>query len=128
MKVVYIAGPYRAASEYGVVQNIRRAEAMALEVWRAGAAAICPHMNTAHWGGACPDEVWLTGDLEILRRCDALLRVPGEYTSVGTSAEIEAARANDQPIFYHLADLVWWLQREEGAATEQEHDPLDEDL
>jgi hypothetical protein len=117
MKVVYIAGPYRAASEYEVVQNIRRAEALALEVWKAGAAAICPHMNTALWGGAAPDSVWLEGDLEILRRCDALLRVPGEYTSFGTGEEIKAARANHQPVFYHLADLVWWLKREGGLVS-----------
>src|SRR4051812_24706808 len=46
MKLIYIAGPYRAATEWQVVQNIRRAEALALAVWQSGAACICPHKNT----------------------------------------------------------------------------------
>ena len=36
MKVVYVAGPYRASTEYQVLQNIRKAEEVALHVWRAG--------------------------------------------------------------------------------------------
>lgn len=46
MKVVYIAGPFRAASQYvpgqqdffGVQQNIMRAMELALEVWRGALA------------------------------------------------------------------------------------------
>lgn len=73
MILVYIAGPYRAPTEWEVLGNIRRAEEVALRVWKAGAACICPHKNTAFFGGAAPDDVWLTGDLEMVRRCDAVV-------------------------------------------------------
>lgn len=72
MKLVAIAGPYRAPNEFEVVQNIRRAEALAVRVWRAGAACICPHKNTALFGGAAPDSVWLGGALEMVQSLERL--------------------------------------------------------
>jgi hypothetical protein len=36
MKPVYVTGPHRAAGEWQVLNNVRRAEAVALEVWRMG--------------------------------------------------------------------------------------------
>lgn len=88
MKLIYIAGPYRAKSEWLVAQNIRRAEALALEVWKLGAAAICPHKNSALMGGAVPDEFFLAGDLEILKRCDAVVCTPDWRTSLGACDEL----------------------------------------
>jgi hypothetical protein len=110
MKIVYLAGPYRATTEYGVHRNIQRAEALALEVWRLGAACLCPHKNTAYFGGALPDAVWLEGYLELLRRCDALLVMPGSAASVGTAAETKEANARGIPVFWSLADLSEWLR------------------
>jgi hypothetical protein len=57
MKLVYVAGPYRGKGEWEVVQNIRRAETLALAVWKLGAACICPHKNTALFGGAAEDSL-----------------------------------------------------------------------
>lgn len=108
-KVVYIAGPFRAATAYEIELNVRVAEARALEVWRLGAAAICPHANTRFFHGAAPDELWLSGDLELLRRCDALITCRGYENSSGAKAEIEFARANGIPIFHHILDLHMWL-------------------
>src|SRR3990167_5628921 len=102
MKVVYIAGPFRAPNSWAMEQNIRRAETLALEVWRKGAAAICPHTNTRFYQGAAPDEVWLNGDLEILRRCDAVLMVEGWERSQGAGAEGEYARRLGIPVFLSL--------------------------
>jgi hypothetical protein len=110
MKLVYVAGPYRAASEWLVTKNIRAAEAVALEVWGAGAACICPHKNTAYFGGAQDDAVWLTGDHEILRRCDAVICVDGWQESIGASAEIEIAKHIGMPVFEAIEDLKQWLR------------------
>src|SRR6266481_6218216 len=109
MKVVYIVGPYRASCEYEVLQNIRLAEELAVSVWRAGAACICPHKNTAFFGGAAEDAVWLKGDLEILRRCDAALCVKGWEKSIGATGEVELAKSENIPIFESLAELKRWL-------------------
>lgn len=109
MKLVYVAGPYRAATEYGVLENIRRAEKVALQVWLAGAACICPHKNTAFFGGAADDRVWLDGDLEMIRRCDAIVLVEGWQKPTGTKAEIELADSLGIPVFESMPAFKDWL-------------------
>jgi hypothetical protein len=102
MLVVYTAGPYRNGCEWGVKQNIRMAEDVAVQLWAAGYAVICPHANTNFFGGACgcADSVWLEGDLEIIKRCDIMVVLPGYETSSGTKREIELARNKAMPIYY----------------------------
>lgn len=87
MLIAYIAGPYRANTEWGVEQNIAKAEAVALKYWKLGYAVICPHKNTAHFGGAMPDETWLEGDIEIMKRCDVVVMSQGWEDSVGSVVE-----------------------------------------
>lgn len=112
MKLVYVAGPFRAPNSWEIEQNIRRAEALALEAWRAGAAVICPHANTRFFQGAAPDEVWLEGDLEMLRRCDAILMTPDWQRSQGATVEhAEAIRAG-LFVFYSVEDLRAWLAQQ----------------
>lgn len=99
MKVVYVAGPYRGPSEWAVKCNIEAAERIAVALWQQGYAVICPHKNTAFFGGAAPDEVWLTGDLEIMRRCDLVVLVPGWRSSSGTRAEVAEAQRLSIPVY-----------------------------
>lgn len=101
IEVVYIAGPYRAETIRGVVENIRRAEAVALEYWLKGFAVICPHLNTRLFDGAAPDEIWLRGDMEILRRCDVMVLVPGWERSKGTQAEYAQAVQWGKKVVFH---------------------------
>lgn len=93
MKVAYISGPYRSDSLEGVIGNIARARAVALKYWKLGYAVICPHLNTALFDGACPDSVWLEGDIEILKRCDVIVMMVGYEKSKGAKAELAAAKA-----------------------------------
>ena len=109
MRVVYVAGPFRAANAWEVEQNIRRAEGAALEVWRLGAACICPHTNTRFFDGAADDRVWLDGDMEILTRCDAVLPIQGWETSTGARTEHDLAVSMHIPVFTALDDLHRWL-------------------
>ncbi len=109
-KVVYIAGPYRGANTWEIESNIRRAEALALDVWRAGAAALCPHANTRFFQGALPDSVWLKGDLAMLAKCDAILMTDNWSQSVGACAERDFAVQHDIPVFYGVAALRAWLR------------------
>lgn len=100
--VCYVAGPYRASNEYLVKQNIRKAEDIAVQLWFFGWVPICPHMNTAFFGGAygLPDTVWLQGDLEIIKRCDFVVVIPGWRNSQGTKHEIEIAKQAGLPVYY----------------------------
>lgn len=107
--VVYVAGPFRAENAWDIEQNIRQAEELALAVWRMGAAAICPHTNTRFFQGAAPDCVWLDGDLEILRRCDALILTHGWERSQGARAEHDEAVRQGLPVFQTLQGLYFWL-------------------
>lgn len=92
MKVVFVCGPFRAQSAWDIEQNIRRAEELALELWRAGYAVVCPHTNTRFFQGAADDDIWLQGDLEILKRCDAIALVDGWEQSEGARGEFQVAR------------------------------------
>ncbi len=110
MKMIYVAGPFRGADHWEIEENIRRAERLALEVWRAGAACICPHANTRFFQGAASDDIWLEGDLEILRRCDAILLTPDWERSLGASKERDRAIHLHLPVFYELWQLKDWLK------------------
>lgn len=117
--VVYIAGPFRSKHNphgynfWEQERNIRTAEAVALTVWELGGAAVCPHLNTAHFQGALPDDVWLAGDLDILRKCDVVVLTPGWNTSEGAQAEVQAARAWKIPVC-GLECFEEWLRRWRG--------------
>lgn len=99
-KVAFISGPYRAETIAGVVANIRAAEAVAAKYWRLGYAVICPHKNSALMDGICPDEVWLSGDLEILRRCDVIVMMSNYIESSGAVDELEVARLQGLAVIY----------------------------
>ena len=98
MKLIYTAGPYRAATPYDVRRNIERARDVAAALWRMGWAVVCPHANSAHLDGVVPEERFLEGDLEMLRRCDALVLIPGWHVSEGSRAEKAEAERHGIPV------------------------------
>lgn len=91
MKIYYIGGLYRAKTPRKILENIRHAETYAIEVWKTGNAALCPHLNTRLMDGICSDEIFLNGDIELLKRCDAMIVIPGWEKSVGTINELKKA-------------------------------------
>lgn len=99
LPVIYIAGPYRATTTWRIQQNIRAAQETALRVWKVGAVALCPHANTALFDGEADDSVWLDGDLELLRRCDAVVMVNGWEQSQGATSERAFAKELKLPVF-----------------------------
>lgn len=111
MKVVYIAGPFRAKTAWQVEQNVRRAEEAALEVARLGAVPLCPHTNTRFFDGELTDDFWLDGTVELLIRSDAILMVDGWRESAGATREYYTACERRMPVFFvdYLAALEDWL-------------------
>jgi len=94
MRIIYVAGPYRAKTIFGVVINILRARWVAIKLWKWGYSVICPHMNTALF----PHEGkinYIKGDIEIIDRLreghDLMVLLPGWQKSAGTKAELERA-------------------------------------
>jgi len=108
-RVLYLAGPYSPTETRTTEENIRAAREVAVELWSVGYAVICPHLNTAGFEKDIPDmrpEEFVDGDLEIVRRCDALVLLPGWRQSEGTMRELRAALRNRMPVY-------WWDSRED---------------
>jgi hypothetical protein len=99
MKLLYVAGAYRAKTIYDSSVNIRVAEAVAAELWRRGAAVICPHKNTAFLDGVTSDKNFLDGDLLMLEKCDAVIMLPGWDISKGASGEYNHALVEMLEVF-----------------------------
>jgi hypothetical protein len=55
---------------------------------------------TQNYQDECPDDVWLNGMIEILKRCDAIYLLSNYYQSTGTLTELAVARNLGLPIFY----------------------------
>ena len=105
MKVIYIAGRFRGKTPWDVEQNVRKAEAFSLEVARMGGMPLCPHANTRFFDGQIDDQFWIEGTAELLRRCDAIALVPGNWLgSGGTAGEIRIAVDRRMQIFCETAD------------------------
>jgi len=118
VKIIYVAGPYRNPSEHMVLKNIMAARDKALFVWRNGGVAICPHLNTFFMGGAfeLPDKTWLDGDLEIIRRCDAIWMIPGWEGSGPSKREEEEAKLYGLKRLYSEQQVITYLT--EGRMTD----------
>ena len=110
MKLLFVAGPYRSSSEWETLQNIRQAESLALQLWKMGFSVICPHKNTEWFGGAAPDEVWLEGALEMVRRCDAVVCTPGWEQSEGARGETAVAKSLGIPVFFDITEVIKWQE------------------
>lgn len=109
MKVVYVAGPFRGETAWQIEKNVRAAEALALEVWRVGAAALCPHANSRFFHGSLPDQVFTDGTLALLAVSHAILMMPGWELSTGARGERAWALEHRLPVFYSVEDLEDWL-------------------
>jgi hypothetical protein len=90
--IIYIAGPYRSKyGKLGIIRNIWKARQVAKELWKMGHTPICPHLNSALLDGIVPDQRFLDGDIEILKRCDAIVLMPGWRKSEGARKEFDIA-------------------------------------
>lgn len=132
--LIYIAGPFRAPTAWGIAENVREAERWGLLVAQAGAYPVIPHANTHLFQGQCNDAFWLEGTIALMRKCDGVLLCPRWRESKGATAEAREANRLGIPIFSDvylvgdpivlsgaLANFVARLTKK-PSATAQEHD------
>ncbi len=110
MKHVYVAGPLSAPDAEGVRRNVQRAIEVGNRLLDAGLWPFVPHL-TCQLDAHTPRhyEEWLAYDLAVLRRMDALLRMPG--ASPGADREVEWMRVLGKPRFYTEAEVIAWARR-----------------
>lgn len=100
---IYIAAPYsKGVPDKVMVDVIDAAEALAAAGW----APFIPHTMTFLWAvrHQHPVEYWYAFDLEWLRACDALVRLPGE--SKGADAEVAFALNLGLAVYRTVEDAV----------------------
>ncbi len=112
MKLLYICGPIRNDDADIQTANIIRGIEAAKAIWQGGGAAICPHALAYFQedNPASEQTQYIDGDLEMIKRCDAVLALRGWPSSVGASAEVCFARGQDIEILESLDDAVRWVQ------------------
>ena len=114
MKKVYIAGPYRSPTTWGIHCNIHNAKMWGLEVALLGCNPFIPHANTGYYDGILPEQFWLDADQDWLRECDAVFVMPYSESSAGTIREIELAESIGIPVFHTLVGIAGWLNANLG--------------
>lgn len=112
MKLVYVAGAFRAQTPWQVEFNVRKAEGVALQVAVAGAVPVCPHTMYRFFDKSLPDSFWLGATLELLRKCDAIIMVHGWKDSNGACAERKEAESLGIPIFESPKEIETWIVSE----------------
>ena len=107
MKLLYIAGPYRGKSYNEIYHNVHAAREVAESVltccpdW----FPITPHLNTAYMDGVADDQVFLDGDIELMKRMDAILMLLNWAESSGARHERDIAVELGIKIYYSFAQL-----------------------
>jgi hypothetical protein len=105
--LVYVAGPY---SKPDPCENTNRAILAANRLLDC-CAPLIPHLSHFwHTVTPKPYEEWLALDLEYLRRCDVVLRLPGE--SSGADGEVAFALEHGIPVFHDEPALRAWIEAE----------------
>lgn len=97
-KVLYTAGPYSANTKERIEHNVQVAHDVAEELWQMGFAVICPQKNSAFMKGEWED--FMSGDIEIIMRCDGVVMLPGWEDSRGATLEYNEAIDNSISVYF----------------------------
>ena len=117
---VYVAGAITKGDQF---INVREAILVGERIRARGHAVFIPHL-TFIWHIMSPVgyEDWMTYDFAWLRRCDILVRLPGE--SLGADREVALAKEFNMPVFLGLNEFMnspyWTMDAMETTPAEQE--------
>lgn len=106
--MVYVAGPYSGGD---TSKNVSRAIDAGFELRGDGQFIIpvIPHLfHLAHLHAPQSYDYWMAWDNDLLLRCDAILRLPGE--SPGADVEVRVAREMGIPVFFGAKSCLLWAR------------------
>lgn len=113
--LILIAGPYRSGTGDDpdkMAANLERLERVAVPLFRAGHVPIIGEWlalplgkQAGSTGVSDPiyDEFAYPVAERLLKRCDAVLRLPG--ASTGADKDVELARARNLPVYFSLSEV-----------------------
>jgi nucleoside 2-deoxyribosyltransferase len=107
VKLIYVAGKYTGKDFDEIEGHIQAARSFAVEIWRRGHVAICPHLNTYHFEQNLnlTQEDYYERDFMILQRCDGLFAMPNWKDSRGAQMEVQFAHEQGIPVYFDLDDI-----------------------
>lgn len=105
--LVYISGPFTSNPTLNTHNACRMWESLRRQDY---CTPICPHWSLVQdMLTPLSHDEWIAYDLELIERCDAVLRLHGE--SVGADMEVDAAVHQGIPVFYNTRDLHEWCRQ-----------------
>jgi len=108
--MVYIASPYTVGD---TAENVGKQLKTADMLMDYKICPVCPlfsHFQDERYPRDY--EEWMEIDIEKLRRCDALLRLPGK--SKGADREVDFARKHGIDVYYNMQDCINSLKGVKG--------------
>lgn len=102
---VYVSAPYTLPDP---VTNTRTAIEAGTLILKAGHVPIIPHLSLLwHFLYPRPWEEWIAYDLDLIARCDLVLRLPG--ASTGADIEVEHAIRIGKDVLTSPANKIDWF-------------------
>jgi len=100
-KYIYIAAPYTIPDP---IENTHKACKIADELVKKGYVPVIPHLSFV-WHLISPKETqfWYDYTMDLMKLCDAVLRVEGE--SMGADREVEMAQKIGMKVYYNIDEI-----------------------
>lgn len=116
MKKVYVAGAYSSDNVLGVLDNIRKGIRASTEIFLAGYAPFCPHLDHLFNLQLRENETLTVQNfydysIEWLKVSDIMVVLPGWENSDGTKKEIEIAESLNIPVYSYEEFKNQWLNQ-----------------
>lgn len=108
MVLVYIAGPYSAATQAGIEENVKAAQKLGAEVMAAFPGkilAIVPHSAGKGLEDQGDYKFWIAATLELMGRCDGVVLRHNWSNSAGAVGEVDEAIRRRIPIVVESENL-----------------------
>jgi len=106
--IVLIAGPFHMPSYWERLPWIRIAEKMMLQLYAHNFIPMCPQAQHQNIDDQLPIDKVDSAVLHVMRRCDAIMVLPGWQNDPSTLALLKIAHALMIPKFFKFENLVEW--------------------
>lgn len=104
--VVYLAGPIRSRWRFERWLNVLRARKVAIRLWNAGFAVICPHLNSVTLRHRVNEEWIVIGDMSIVEKCDFMVVIGDWLNSRGSLGEFILAKRIHLKVFTNVDEAI----------------------